>query len=84
MYLPIGRRDVACATTLWKDESRYYNIYKDECEEGEECGHYKQVHMNNMLHLLMLHFVNIVKHSCVLYALIQNNTHSVCYIHISA
>ena len=84
MYLPIGRRDVACATTLWKDESRYYNIYKDECEEGEECGHYKQVHMHHILHLLMLHFVNIIKHSCVLYARIPNNTHSVCYIHISA
>ena len=68
MFLPIGRRDVAFATTLWKDESRYYNIYKDECEEGEVCGHYKQVHMNNILHLLMLHFVNIVKHSLVLYA----------------
>lgn len=50
MYLPIGRRDVAFATTLWKDESRYYNIYKDECEEGEVCGHYKQVHMNNIFY----------------------------------
>lgn len=43
-----------------------------------------KVHMNNMLHLLILHFVSIVKHWRVLYALIQNNTHSVCYIHISA
>ncbi|PIK45170.1 hypothetical protein BSL78_17964 [Apostichopus japonicus] len=35
---------------LWANEKNYYTYPDNTCEDGKECGHYKQVNSNRGLH----------------------------------